>query len=98
MPRECLALPDGPIALYFGSLGDGHFLYSLVGGRVRTIYAPEEVDGFPWTWGQLDARLLQNRKVKDDPDGRVHWTCGGRKDFWHVFFWWDRSKDRRGNS
>jgi len=35
--------------------------------------------------------------VPDDPDGRVHWACGG-KPLWFAFFWWDRSGDRRGNS
>jgi len=48
----------------------------------------------------MDTGLLENRKVPDRPDGRVHWTVGGGESrepdvVWHAFFWWDRSGDMR---
>jgi hypothetical protein len=79
-------------ALYFGSLGHGHFLHT---GAYRSTLDPEP--GFPWTMPILDSGLPRNRKVPDEPDGHVHWTGGGSP-FWFAFFWWDRSEDRRGAS
>lgn len=79
-------------AFYFGCLDRaGHFLRETDGA---TVY---NVPGFPWGEGLLDGGLLRNRKVPDEPDGRVHWTGGGQP-FWFAFFWWDRSGDKRGNS
>jgi hypothetical protein len=84
-------------ALYFGyTYGGGHFLHHSDTGRL-SLCPEREVQGFPWNGGLLDTGLLNNRKVPDDPDGRVHWTCGG-KPLWFAFFWWDRSGDSRGNS
>jgi hypothetical protein len=85
------------LALYFGSMGDGHFLHGIPGTRI-SLDGQRDQPGFPWEIGLLDTGLLTNREVPDQPDGRVHWTCGGRTDFWFAFFWWDRSKDSRGNS
>lgn len=82
-------------ALYFGCWdGLGHFLKDVRGRHVAT----EEIPGFPWNIGHLDTGLLKNGRHDDVCDGRVFWTCGGRSDLWHAFFWWDRSVDHRSNS
>jgi hypothetical protein len=84
-------------AFYFGYGNDGHFLRDESGWR--STLTPGKFDPtFPWAIGLLDTGLLKNRKVPDDPDGRVHWTCGGRDAFWFAFFWWDRSGDTRSGS
>lgn len=70
----------------------GHFLQ---GGEGPGGWNPPP--GFPWNFNFIDGGLLENRKVPDYPDGRVHWTCGG-KPVWIAFFWWDRSGDKRGAS
>lgn len=81
-------------ALYFGyAEGGGHFLHIENGRRLRTD--TDDVADFPWSIGHLDSGLLENRRVPDRPDGRVHWTCGGDP-LWFAFFWWDRSGDKRG--
>jgi hypothetical protein len=88
------------LALYFGYTIDGsggHFLHDPHGGIIFRSHAPNDIAGFPWH-SLVDGGLLGNRKVPDQPDGRVHWTCGGNPDLWFAFFWWDRSGDRRGNS
>jgi hypothetical protein len=86
--------PD-KLALYFGYGRGGHFLR----GPLRDTLDPQqEYPGFPWSIGSLDCGLLKNGKVPDAPDGRVHWTCGGKPVLWHAFFWWDRSGDKRGAS
>jgi hypothetical protein len=84
------------LALYFGYMsGGGHFLQGLP----RYSLDPErDCPGFPWSIRLLDTGLLENRRVPDNPDGRVHWTCGGRPELWFAFFWWDRSGDKRGAS
>lgn len=82
------------MALYFGYGRGGHFLR---GPGILTT-DPQEIGGFPWSADLLDTGLLINHGVPDVPDGRVHWTCGGRPDLWHAFFWWDRSGDARGAS
>ncbi|KKN81362.1 hypothetical protein LCGC14_0319750 [marine sediment metagenome] len=79
-------------AYYFGfAPGSGHFLQ---GGKDRLSLEPPP--GSPWKIEHLDGGLLRNRQVPDKPDGRVHWTCGGRPDCWFAFVWWDRSGDKRG--
>jgi len=83
-----------PRALYFGYGQGGHFLRGL---RHDSLYPQRDEPGFPWTMGQLDTGLLKNKRVSDDPDGRVHWTCGGTP-LWFAFFWWDRSGDSRPGS
>jgi hypothetical protein len=85
-------------ALYFGCLNDaGHFLHRR--GDIVRIWRPQDVfPGFPWKIGMLDGGLLKNGRVPDVPDGRVHWTCGGRNEFWFGFVWWDRSGDKRSGS
>ena len=84
------------LALYFGYGNGGHFLR---GGPRSTIDPQRDFPGFPWEIGLLDGGLLRNRQVRDDPDGRVHCTCGGSgENFWFAFFWWDRSGDKRGAS
>jgi len=81
-------------ALYFGCTTGGHFLQS--DGRERDTLDPKETyPGFPWEMRHLDSTLLKNGEIKDNPDGRVYWTCGGRPDLWFAFFWWDRSGDKR---
>ena len=82
-------------ALYFGFSWGGHGLCERARGLSGWCEVPK---GCPWDLGLMDATLLRNRKVFDDPDGRVHWTCGGARDFWFAFFWWDRSGDKRGAS
>jgi hypothetical protein len=84
------------LALYFGYGSGGHFLRFPDGWRT-TLCPEREVPGFPWTIGLLDTGLLKNREVSDQPDGRVHWCCGG-KPLWFAFVWWDRSGDKRGAS
>jgi hypothetical protein len=89
------------IALYFGSLGDGHFLHGIpLEIRIlgRSIDPTRDVPGFPWSAGLCDGGLLNNARAIDEPDGRVFWTVGGINVLWHAFFWWDRSSDRRGAS
>jgi hypothetical protein len=83
------------LALYFGYGSGGHFLRGL---SRDTLDPQRDCPGFPWKIEHLDTGLLKNRKVPDDPDGRVHWTCGGTPDLWFAFFWWDRSGDKRGAS
>lgn len=85
------------LALYFGFGDGGHFLRSHR-GRHETLDPEKDFPGFPWTISLLDGGLLKNRKASDHPDGRVHWTCGGRPALWLAFFWWDRSGDKRGAS
>lgn len=81
-------------ALYFGYGSGGHFLRGL---DRDSLDPPRDCPGFPWEIDLLDSGLLENRKVKDNPDGRVHWTAGGTP-LWLAFFWWDRSGDKRGAS
>jgi hypothetical protein len=83
------------VALYFGCYDRlGHYLRDTRG----TVYrVKERYPGFPWEDHFLDGGLLRNGKIPDEPDGRVHWTAGGRPP-WHAFYWWDRSGDKRGNS
>ena len=82
----------GKLALYFGCWErSGHYLHDIYGSHLE----PSSVD-LPWDYTLLDTGLLENRKVPDSPDGRVHWTCGGNKAFWYAFVWWDRSIDTRG--
>lgn len=87
-----IVVADTKRALYFGCLGNGHFLYVSPSSR---WVEPSEVQGFPWSWEHLDSRLLTNRGVPDVPDGRVHWLAGGTP-LWLAFVWWDRSGDKRG--
>jgi len=83
-------------AFYFGFGSGGHFLRTK--GGYRTYLEPREADpSLPWDIGLMDTGLLKNRKVPDDPDGRVHWVCAGRP-LWFGFFWWDRSGDKRDAS
>lgn len=80
------------LALYFGCLDEvGHYLFSPPNTK---IWDPPPA--CPWTLSLMDSGLLNNRKVPDVPDGRVHWMCGGRTVFWFAFVWWDRSVDSRG--
>lgn len=91
----------GKMALYFGCWRRaGHFLcdtnelhYYSTSNTSRSTSSD-----FPWDIGLLDTGLLENGKIKDIPDGKVYWTCGGKDAFWYAFYWWDRSVDRRGNS
>lgn len=55
------------LALYFGYGSGGHFLRDLAG-----ICEHRLPPGFPWVPNWLDGSILNNRKVPDDPDGRVH--------------------------
>src|SRR5512143_3294197 len=85
-------------ALYFGCADScGHYLHGFDHFR-RSLDPQRDCPGFPWTIEHLDTGLLKNGKIPDSPDGRVHWTCGGRPSLWHAFFWWDRSGDKRGAS
>lgn len=92
-----------PCAFYFGSLREsGHFLHEG-GTQGRSTLRPEKIaPDFPWTIGHLDTGFLKNGKVRDHPDGRVHWTCGGVAEgderLWHAFYWWDQSDDSRPGS
>lgn len=86
------------VALYFGSLGDGHFLNGIppeLSRWNRSLWPDRDIAGFPWRPGLLDGGLLKNVGASDAPDGRVFWTCGGVPDLWHAFYWWDRSGDSR---
>jgi hypothetical protein len=87
-----IVVADMKRALYFGYGSGGHCLR----GRdlSSSTIQPESVPGFPWDYCLLDTGLLKNRRVPDDPDGQVHWTCGGTP-LWLAFFWWDRSGDAR---
>src|ERR1051326_5917094 len=84
----------GKMALYFGCWDTaGHYLHDTGGS---TLYGNEIPDDLPWDEGIMDGALLNNGKVKDIPDGKVYWTCGGSMAFWYAFYWWDRSVDTRG--
>jgi hypothetical protein len=87
----------GRLALYFGYGDGGHFLRDPNRWQM-TLDPRRNYPGFPWREVWLDTGLLTNRKVPDNPDGRVHWVAGGKPDTWHAFVWWDRSGDRRGAS
>lgn len=94
MADRQIVIADTRRALYFGYGSGGHFL------RLSTCEStldPARIPTFPWSIRLLDTGLLENRKVPDVCDGRVHWTGGGTP-FWFAFFWWDRSGDRRGKS
>ncbi len=83
--------------LYFGCWGDsGHRLYAPSGKRI--LNPLEEYPGFPWEFSQVDTGLLKNGKHRDNPDGRVWWTCRAEPVLWYAFFWWDRSIDARDHS
>jgi hypothetical protein len=84
-------------ALYFGYGSGGHFLRSGDSAH-DTLDPARKYPGFPWTIGHLDTGLLTNGRVRDTPDGRVYWTCGGKSGLWFAFYWWDRSGDKRSNS
>lgn len=89
-----MPIAETKLALYFGYVeGYGHF---LCGGTRKTIDT-SEFPTLPWSIDLMDSGLLRNRKVPDDPDGRVHWCAGGTP-LWLAFVWWDRSGDRRGAS
>ena len=80
-------------ALYFGYGDGGHFLRDTA---LRAQYwVRRDHPDLPWTEDFMDTGLLKNGKVPDRPDGRVHWTCGGRAALWYAFVWWDRSGDER---
>lgn len=85
-----------PHTFYFGSLGDGHFVYDERGQRgLRALR------GVPWSIAQMDTGLLKARNVPDRANGRVHWTCGAALEagmMWFAFVWWDRSADARPGS
>lgn len=84
----------GKVSFYFGCWErSGHYLHDVYGQHVWGDKRPIDL---PWDDGLMDGGLLNNRKVPDIPDGRVHWTCGGDKAFWYAFVWWDRSIDGRG--
>ena len=83
------------IALYFGYGSGGHFMRGMPGTHSTTLYPDQDMPGFPWGARLIDSGLLNNGKVPDSPDGRVWWTCGGKPDLWHAFYWWDRSGDSR---
>jgi hypothetical protein len=85
----------GKVALYFGCWrGAGHYLNNTGGSHMYGRNAPPDL---PWDECLMDAGLLKNGKVRDIPDGRVFWTCGGTTAFWYAFYWWDRSVDTRPN-
>ncbi len=97
------------VALYFGCLDQpGHYLHGLrrLGmNRDTTIWPDKDLPGFPWRGSHLDSGLLSNRKVADEPTGRVFMTIGAdlRPEValdavWLAFCWWDRSIDKRGGS
>lgn len=82
------------MALYFGCWERaGHYLHDSHGGHVWGSNLPDDL---PWGDELMDTGLLNNGKVPDVPNGLVYWTCGGAKDFWYAFYWWDRSVDTRG--
>lgn len=84
----------GKLALYFGCWsGAGHYLYGTNGASIWGAARPKDL---PWDDGLMDATLLHNGKIKDEPNGKVYWVCGGKDAFWYAFYWWDRSVDRRG--
>jgi hypothetical protein len=85
-------------ALYFGFGYGGHFLRGKDGWK-ETSPLKDYAPGFPWesaSW--LDGSLLNNKKVPDQPDGKVYVVGGGREHFWFAFVWWDRSGDKRPGS
>lgn len=86
----------GRLALYFGCWRmAGHYLHDANG---RHIYGDKRPPDLCWNDALMDTGLLENGRVKDEVTGRVFWTCGGATAFWHAFYWWDRSVDRRGKS
>jgi hypothetical protein len=84
-------------ALYFGCTSGGHFLQSDKNER-DSLDPKEDHPGFPWDHRLVDGGLLKNGKIPDTPNGKVYWTCGGKPDLWHAFYWWDRSRDKRPGS
>lgn len=86
----------GRTSFYFGCWNRiGHFLHDING---NTFYSSDWSTGLPWGLPLVDGGLLKNGKIKDIPDGKVYWTCGGKDAFWYAFYWWDRSVDSRPNS
>lgn len=84
----------GKVALYFGCWNRaGHHLHGSNGASVWGDGRPSDL---PWDEALMDATLLRNGKIKDEPDGKVYWTCGGKDALWYAFYWWDRSVDTRG--
>jgi hypothetical protein len=92
-----IVVAEAKRALYFGCRDanePGHFLQE---GRKTLWQAPPEVA----FWSDvMDGTLLKNGLHADVIDGKVWWTCGGRRreNLWYAFFWWDRSGDRRPGS
>lgn len=87
---------EGKLALYFGCRGGlGHYLHKPDSQKVWDTR--RDMPGLPWSPELMDAGLLRNGKRPDVCDGRVYWTCVGLS-LWYAFYWWDRSKDKRGAS
>lgn len=84
---------------YFGSIGDGHFLYDTSYIWYTDRKPPP---GFPWLIDQLDGRMLTSWDVQDWYNGKVYWrlikTTDEHKSDWFVFCWYDRSGDSRPGS
>lgn len=79
-------------AYYFGVRdGRGHRLYK----RTEALLKYDIIGNFPWDDRQLDGGFLDQWRIDDNPDGRIHWIY--EKD-WFVFCWYDRSGDRRPGS
>jgi hypothetical protein len=83
--------------LYFGCIGQlGHYLWQS--NKFDRHIDTDKFPTFPWKINHLDTGLLDNGKHVDKCDGKVFWTCGGAKERWFAFFWWDRSVDTRPGS
>lgn len=87
-------------ALYFGSLGNGHFMHREDHSYIHSRKLTEVAPNLPWSYEVIDCGLLENGKIPDRPTGQVHFTCGGNGEdcFWFAFYWWDRSADSRPGS
>ena len=85
----------GKLALYFGCWNQaGHYLHGPGGSSIWSGHGlPTDL---PWDECIMDTGFLKNGKIRDVPDGRVYWTCGGADALWYAFYWWDRSVDTRG--
>ena len=80
-----------PLAIYFGTTGDGHQAHDA---QLRKLAERDMPPRFPWTIGKLDGGFLTRPALHGtEGEARLTHTHG-----WTVLAFADRSVDHRPNS